>query len=190
MPVTEAVNSIVVKMEEAMKDRLQKLGKEFSVMRTGRANPLILESIKVEYYGQTVPLKQVAAISVPEARALEIRPWDPSVLNDLEKAIQKADLGAFPQNDGKMLRLALPAMTEERRKDLIKLVKKVGEEFRVAVRNERHGALDLIRKAEKAKEISQDDVKALEARVQKTTDLYIQKVDQQTAAKEQEISTI
>ncbi len=190
MPVTEAVNSIVVKMEEEMKERLQKLAKEFSVMRTGRANPLILESVKVEYYGQSVPLKQVAAVSVPEARTLEIRPWDPSVLNDLEKALQKADLGALPQNDGKMLRLSMPMMTEERRKEIIKLVKKIGEEFRVAIRNERHGALDLIRKAEKAKEISQDDVKALEARVQKTTDLYIQKVDQQTLAKEQEISTI
>lgn len=190
MPATDAVNSIFAKMEEEMTDRLQKLSKEFSVLRTGRANPMILENIKVEYYGQNVPLKQVAAISIPEARVLEIRPWDPSVLGDLEKAIQKADLGALPQNDGKMLRLALPAMTEERRKDLMKLVRKIGEEFRVAIRNERHVALDGIRKAEKAKEISQDDFKSFEVRIQKATDAFIQKVDQQTAAKEQEISTI
>lgn len=190
MPVTQAVNSILSKMEEAMKDRLQKLSQEFSILRTGRASPMMLENIKVEYYGQSVPIKQVAAISIPEARVLEIRPWDPSVLGDLEKAIQKADLGALPQNDGKMLRLPLPAMTEERRKDLVKVVRRIGEEFRVAMRNERHLALDGIRKAEKAKEISEDDVKNLEGRVQKTTDSSIQKVDGQTAAKEQEILTV
>jgi ribosome recycling factor len=190
MPVTDAINAIVSKMEEDMKERLQKLSKEFSVLRTGRANPMILDNVKVEYYGQNVPLKQVAAISIPEARVLEIRPWDPSILGDLEKAIQKADIGVLPQNDGKMLRLSLPTMTEDRRKDLMKVVRRIGEEFRVAVRSERHVALDGIRKAEKAKEISQDDVKSLETRIQKTTDAYIQKIDQQTDSKEQEISII
>src|SRR5687767_7825372 len=111
-------------MEASMKDRIAKLQKDFSVLRTGRANPLVLESVKVEYYGQQVPLKQVAAVSVPEARILEVRPWDPSALADIEKALQKADVGAMPQNDGKMIRITLPAMTEDRRKDLVKVVKK------------------------------------------------------------------
>ena len=173
MTITDAVNSSLAKMEEAMKERLAKMAKDMSVMRTGRANPMILESVKVEAYGSLVPLKQVAAISVPEARTLEIRPWDPSTLGDIEKALQKADVGAMPQNDGKLIRISLPMMTEERRKDMVKLLKKVGEEYRVAVRNDRHEALDKIKKAEKAKEITQDELKGLEARIQKTTDHFV-----------------
>jgi ribosome recycling factor len=190
MPITDSINAVVGGMESAMKDRIGKLGADFSKLRTGRASPMMLESIKVEYYGQQAPLKQVAAISVPEARVLEVRPWDPSALGEIEKALQKADLGAMPQNDGKMLRLTLPAMTEERRKDLVKVIKKMGEEFRVGVRNDRHEALDKIKKAEKAKEISQDEVKGLEARIQKITDAYVKQVDDSVAAKEKEITTI
>lgn len=190
MPITEAVNNALGQMESAMKERLNKLAKDFSVLRTGRANPLILESVKVEYYGQQVPLKQVAAVSIPEARVMEIRPWDPSALADIEKAIQKADLGAMPQNDGKMIRLTLPSMTEERRKDMVKVVKKMGEEFRVAVRNDRHDALGKIKAAEKAKEITQDEVKGLEARIQKVTDSFVKQIDDSVAAKEKEITTI
>src|ERR1700674_4434055 len=162
MPITDGISSVLSKMEESMKDRLSKLAKEYSVLRTGRANPMILESVRVEYYGQLVPLKQVAAVSVPEARIMEIRPWDPSVLGDIEKALQKADLGAPPQNDGKLVRLTMPTMTEERRKDMAKIVRKMGEEFRVALRTDRHEALDKIKKAEKAKELTEDDVKSLE----------------------------
>lgn len=190
MPITANVNAVLSQMENSMKERLSKLAKDFSVLRTGRANPLILESVKVEYYGQQVPLKQVAAVSVPEARVMEIRPWDPSALGEIEKAIQKADLGAMPQNDGKMIRLTLPTMTEERRKDMVKLVKKMGEEFRVAVRNDRHEGLNKIKAAEKAKEITQDDVKGLEGRIQKTTDSFIKQIDDAIAAKEKEITTI
>ncbi len=190
MPVTEAVNAVISKMEQNMKDRMAKLAKEFSVLRTGRANPLVLESIKVEYYGQQVPLKQVAAVSVPEARILEIRPWDPTALPELEKALQKNDVGAPPQNDGKMIRITLPSMTEDRRKDMVKVVKRMGEEYRVAIRNERHDALDKIKKAEKAKEITQDDVKGLEGRIQKVTDGFIKQVDDQVAIKEKEITTV
>ncbi len=190
MPVTESVNAVVSKMEQNMKERMAKLAKEFSILRTGRANPVILESIKVEYYGQQVPLKQVAAVSVPEARVLEIRPWDPTALPEIEKALQKNDVGAPPQSDGKMIRINLPMMTEERRKDMVKVVKKIGEEYRVAVRNERHDALDKIKKAEKAKEITQDDVKGLEGRIQKVTDLFVKQVDDQVAAKEKEITTV
>lgn len=190
MPITEAVSAAVSQMENAMKDRLQRMSKEFSVLRTGRANPLILESIRVPYYGQDVPLKQVAAVSVPEARVLEIRPWDPTALGDIEKALQKADLGALPQNDGKLLRLTMPSMTEERRKEMVKLVKKIGEETKVGVRTERHAGLDAIKKAEKAKEITQDDLKALEVRIQKITDSFVKQIDEQIAAKEKEVVTV
>ena len=190
MPVTEAVNAALSQMEASMKERLSKLARDFSVMRTGRANPLVLESVKVEYYGQLVPLKQVAAVSVPEARVMEIRPWDPTALPEIEKALQKADLGAMPQNDGKMLRLTMPSMTEERRKDMCKQVKKIGEEFRVAVRNDRHEAVNKVKAAEKAKEITQDDVKGLDARIQKLTDSFVKQIDDAVAAKEKEITTI
>jgi ribosome recycling factor len=190
MPITEAVNAALGQMEAAMKERLNKLGKDFAVMRTGRANPLMLDAVKVEYYGQLVPLKQVAAVSVPEARVLEIRPWDPTALGEIEKAMQKADLGAMPQNDGKMLRLTMPTMTEDRRKDMVKTLKKIGEEYRVAIRADRHEGLDKIKKAEKAKEITQDDVKGLEARIQKLTDSFVKQIDDAVVAKEKEITTI
>ena len=190
MPITESINAALGQMESAMKDRLGKFAKDFSVLRTGRANPMLLEAVKVEYYGQQVPLKQVAAVSVPEARVMEIRPWDPTALAELEKAIQKADLGAMPQSDGKMLRLTMPSMTEERRRDMVKVVKKMGEEARVGVRNDRHEALDKIKKAEKAKEISQDDMKGLEVRIQKSTDSFVRQVDDAVAAKEKEIISI
>lgn len=188
--ITENINGVVGKMEDAMKERLGRLAGDFGKLRTGRASPMMLESVKVEYYGQQAPLKQVAAISIPEARVIEVRPWDPSALSEIEKALQKADLGAMPQNDGKMLRLTLPAMTEDRRKDLVKVVKKMGEEYRVGVRNDRHDALDKIKKAEKAKEISQDEVKGLEGRIQKITDAYVKQIDDAVAAKEKEITTI
>ncbi|MBI3552909.1 MAG: ribosome recycling factor [Elusimicrobia bacterium] len=186
----EPINAVLGKMEESMKERLSKLAKDFSVLRTGRANPMVLESIKVEYYGQQVPLKQVAAISVPEARVMVISPWDPTALGDIEKALQKADVGAPPQNDGKVVRINLPALTEDRRKDMVKVVKKIGEEYRVAVRTDRHEALDKIKKAEKAKELTQDDVKGLEARIQKATDHYVRLVDDAVAGKEKEITTL
>lgn len=190
MPVNEAVNSVVSKMEESMKERLGRLAKELSVMRTGRANPMMLESVKVEAYGSMVPLKQVAAVSVPEARTIEVRPWDPSTLQDIEKALQKADLGAMPQNDGKMIRVSLPMMTEERRKEMVKVVKKVGEEFRVAIRTERQDAGNKVKKAFQAKEITEDDLRGLEARIQKLTDAFIKQVDDQIAAKEKDILTV
>ncbi len=190
MPINEAVNAVVSRMEESMKERLSKLAKEYSVLRTGRANPAVLESVKVEYYGQSVPLKQVAAISVPEARVLEIRPWDPTALAEIDKAIQKSDLGVPPQNDGKIIRLIMPSMTEERRKDLVKVAKRIGEDFRVAVRNDRHDALEKIKKAEKAKEITEDDARTLEARVQKITDACIKDIDQEVSRKEKEIVTV
>jgi ribosome recycling factor len=190
MPVSDAVNAVISKMEEAMKDRLGKMSRDMSNMRTGRANPSMLESVKVEAYGSLVPLKQVAAVSVPEARTLEIRPWDPSTLQDIEKALQKADVGAMPQSDGKMLRISLPMMTEDRRKDLVKVLKKLGEEFKVGVRNERQDALNKVKKSFQAKEITEDDLRGLETRIQKITDSFTKQIDDQVAAKEKEILTI
>jgi ribosome recycling factor len=190
MTVTPAVNAVLSKMEESMKERMSKMQKDMSVMRTGRANPMMLESVKVEAYGSMVPLKQVAAVSVPEARTLEIRPWDPSTLTDIEKALQKADVGAMPQNDGKMIRISLPMMTEDRRKDLVKVLKKLGEEFKVAIRNERQEGVNKVKKSFQAKEITEDDVRGLEARIQKTTDSFTKQIDDQLAVKEKEILTV
>jgi len=190
MPITEAINAVLAKMDEGMKDRIARMGRDFSALRTGRANPMLLENVKVDYYGQQVPLKQVAAVSVPEARVMEIRPWDPTVLKELEKALVKADLGAQPINDGKMIRLSMPAMNEERRRDLVKVVKKLGEEAKVGLRTDRHDALEKLKKAQKAKELSEDELKALEAKVQKSIDQFVKQVDDNTASKEKEIITV
>ena len=190
MPITEAINGVVTKMEEAMKDRLARLGRDFSALRTGRANPMLLEGVKVEYYGQMVPLKQVAAVSVPEARTMEVRPWDPTVLKALEKALSQADLGSSPQNDGKLIRISLPQMNEERRKEMVKVVKKMGEESKVGLRGDRHEALEKLKKAEKAKEMSEDDLKLMEAKVQKSIDAFSKQIDDAVAAKEKEITTV
>ncbi len=186
----DAANAVLSQMETAMKERLARMAKEFSVMRTGRANPMMLESVKVEAYGSMVPLKQVAAVSVPEARTLEVRPWDPSTLQDIEKALQKADVGAMPQNDGKMIRISLPMMTEDRRKELVKTVKKVGEEFKGGVRTERQEGLNKIKTSFQSKEITEDDLRALEQKVQKLTDSFTKQIDDAIAAKEKEITTI
>jgi ribosome recycling factor len=188
--ITDNVNAMISKMEESMKERMARMAKDLSVMRTGRANPMVLEAVKVEAYGSLVPLKQVAAVSVPEARTLEIRPWDPTTLKDIEKALQKADVGAMPQNDGKLIRISLPAMTADRRQDMVKLVKKVGEEFRVGIRNERQDGLNKVKKSFQAKEITEDDLRGLEQRIQKITDAFTKQIDEQIAAKEKEITTI
>lgn len=190
MAITQDVNAAIAKMDEAMKERLSKMGKDLANMRTGRANPMMLESVKVEAYGTLVPLKQVAAVSVPEARTLEIRPWDPSTLTDIEKALQKADVGAMPQSDGKMLRINLPMMTQDRRKDLVKSLKKIGEEFKIAVRNERQDALNKVKRSFQSKEITEDDLRGLEARIQKSTDSFTKQIDDAVAAKEKEILTV
>lgn len=190
MPITDAVHQELAAMEERMKGRIATLLKEYSLLRTGRASPQLVEPVKVEAYGQSMPLKSVAAISVPEARVLEIRPWDPSVLNDIEKALQKANLGAMPQSDGKIIRVSFPAMTEERRQELVKVVKRMAEERRVAVRGDRQETLEKFKKAEKSKELSQDELRDLQGRVQKTTDAYVAKVDQEAAGKEKEITAI
>ncbi|MBI5622608.1 MAG: ribosome recycling factor [Elusimicrobia bacterium] len=184
------IDPIVSQLEAKMKDRIAKLNSEYGAMRTGRASPQIVEGVKVEAYGQLVPLKQVAAVAVPEARTIEVRPWDPSVIGDIEKALQKADLGAMPKNDGKVVRVNLPPMTEERRKDLVKVMKRIGEEYRVALRADRHEAIERAKKAEKSKELTQDELRTAEAKIQKVTDQYIALVDKEMAAKEKELVTV
>jgi ribosome recycling factor len=188
----EAINlqEWLAETELEMDDRITKLKGEFGALRTGRASPQLLEGVKVEYYGAQVPLKQVASITVSEGRTLEIRPWDPSALAEIEKGLQKSDVGVPPQSDGKMIRLTMPAMTAERRQDMVKVVRKMGEEAKVAVRNLRRDFLEKIKKAEKAKELSEDDRTRQEELVQKLTDSFTAKIDDQIAVKEKEITTV
>ena len=176
--------------EAKMQKTLDVLAKELAAVRAGRANPAVLDKITVEYYGAPTPLNQVAAISTPDPRTLAVQPWDGSVLKAIEKAIQVSDLGINPQNDGKQIRLSFPPLTEERRKDLAKDVKKKGEGAKVAIRNIRRDAMDSIKKMEKAGDISEDDLKQGEEKIQKITDKMIEKVDKAIETKTKEIMTV
>lgn len=176
--------------EEGMKKTIEKLKSDLSTLRTGRANAALLDGIKVESYGSLMALTQVAGVSVPDAKTLEVRPWDASLLGAIEKAIQKADLGLTPVNDGKLIRISIPALTEERRKDLVKTMHKMAEDYRIAVRNERRNMLDAVKKAEKEKTITEDDRKKAEVESQKITDTYIKKIDENLAVKEKELMQI
>ncbi len=183
-------NHIHQALSEKMEKTLNVLKEELNHIRAGRANPLILDKVKVEYYGSETPIKQLASISVPEPRILQIQPYDASILRDIEKAIQIADLGINPSNDGKMLRLIIPLLTEERRKDLQKGIKKLGEDAKVALRNERRDALEHLKKMEKAKEISEDDLISGEKEVQKMVDEYVNIIDLAVTKKAEEIMEV
>lgn len=176
--------------EEKMDKSLEALEKEFSSIRAGRANPHILDKIKVDYYGTPTPLQQVGNVSVPEARMLQIQPWESSLIKEIEKAILNSDLGINPTNDGKVIRLVFPELTEERRKELSKDIKKKGENAKVAVRNIRRDANDAFKKMNKANEISDDEVELLEQEVQKLTDKYVANVDKTVEEKTKEIMTV
>ena len=156
-------------------------------MRAGRANPQLLDRITVEYYGSQMPINQVANISIPEPRIIQIAPWESNMLKVIEKAIQKSDLGINPSNDGKIIRLVLPELNEERRKDLVKQTRKMGEECKVAVRGSRKNALDAIKKMKKDNLITEDDQKSAEDKIQKATDKIVKEVDVITAEKEKEL---
>jgi len=184
------VESLLKHAEERMEHSIDHLKHDLGGFRTGRANPTLLERIHVDYYGTPTPLTQVANVSVPEARQLLIQPWDRSMLQTIEKAIQKSDLGINPQNDGQVIRLNLPPLTEERRKDLIKQVHKRVEEGRVAVRNVRRDVIEHLRQMQKNKQISEDDLKRFEQQVDKITHKYIELADKAQAAKEQELMEI
>lgn len=176
--------------EDKMKKSIEVLKDDLLSIRAGRANPALLDKITVEYYGQVTPLNQVAGISAPEARLLVVQPWDQSLIPIIEKEILKSDLGLNPSNDGKVVRLIIPQLTEERRRDLTKIVKKNGEDTKVAIRNIRRVAIDEVKKLEKDKEISEDDRKVAEDKVQELTDKYIKEVDLVTKAKEDELMEI
>jgi len=173
-----------------MTKSIENLKREFTGIRTGKANPGLLDNIKVMYYGQTVPLKQVASIAVPEPRLITVQPWEKTLVPEIEKAIQGSGLGLNPQSDGTLIRLPIPPLTEERRKDLVKVVKRFGEETRIALRNIRRDANDEFKGLEKNHEISEDEMHTQQEDVQKLTDEYVAKIDDVVVAKEKEIMEI
>lgn len=183
-------HSVVEKAKEKMEKSLKSMIHEFSKVRTGRASTSLLDEIKVDYYGTPTPLNQVATLSAPEPRLITVAPWDASVIPLIEKAIQSSDLGLTPSNDGKLIRIPIPPLTEERRKEMVKLMKKYGEEGKISVRHVRREAMDELKKIEKDKEISEDELKQLSEEVQKVTDQFISKVDTTIEHKEKEIMEV
>jgi ribosome recycling factor len=171
------------KMEKA----IEAFRRDLSRVRTGRASAALLEGIKVDYYGTAMPLNQVASIAVPESRLLTVQPWDVNILGEIEKAILKSELGLTPSNDGKLIRVSIPPLTEQRRKELVKLVKKMAEECKVAVRNIRREAIERLKDDKKDKKISEDDLFRRQDQAQKITDEFVQKADSVLAEKEKEI---
>ncbi|MBI5042713.1 MAG: ribosome recycling factor [Nitrospirae bacterium] len=178
------------KMTDKMEAALNVLKKEFATIRTGRASLSLLDGVKVDYYGNTTPLNQVATLAVPESRLITIQPWDPKVIEAIEKAILSSGLGITPANDGKVIRLPVPPLTEERRKELVKLAKKMAEDARVAIRNIRRDINEEVKKIEKEKKISEDESRKSLEDIQKTTDQYIKKIDDILKKKEEEIMEV
>ncbi len=183
MEVIEQLNAKMESSVEAFKRELTKI-------RTGRASLSLLDDVKVDAYGSTLPLNQVGTITIPESRQIVIQPWDPQMLPHIEKAIMASDLGLTPVNDGKVIRLNIPQLTEERRRELVKQVKKVAEEFRVAIRNVRREANDTFKKMKKDKEISEDEMFRLQEEAQKATDTFIKQIDEIAAGKEKEVMEV
>lgn len=176
--------------EEKMEKSFQNLMDEFTAIRAGRANPHILDKIRVDYYGSPVPIQQVANVSIPEARLMQIQPWEAAMVKEIEKAILTSDLGINPTNDGKMIRLVFPELTEDRRKELAKDIKKKGEAAKVAYRNIRRDANDAMKKLTKTDDISEDEVKVLEEAIQKMTDKFVAQADKAVEDKTKEILTV
>lgn len=180
----------LVQFDEKMQKTMNNLSEEFGSIRAGRANPHVLDKLKVDYYGTPTAIQQVANVNVPEPRMIQIQPWEASMVKEIEKAILSSDLGINPTNDGKLIRLIFPELTEERRKELAKDIKKKGEGAKVAVRNIRRDAMDHFKKVGKAEDISEDEIKDLEDKIQKLTDSYVAKIDKAVEAKSQEILTV
>lgn len=176
--------------EDKMKKALEVLRKEYGSLRAGRATPSLLEKVMVDYYGSPTPVNQVANVSVPEPRMIVIQPWEKSMLTAIDKAIQKSDLGLMPNNDGVVIRLTIPQLTQERRSEIVKVIHKKAEECRVAIRNLRRDANDSIKKVEKDKVISEDEAKKAQDDIQKLTDKYIKEVDQVMSGKEKDIMEV
>ncbi len=184
------VEDVISELQDNQKKAVEAFKRELGRVRTGRANLAVLEPVRVEYYGSKVPLNQVASLSIPDARLIVIKPWDKSTIPEIEKAINIAEIGLTPQNDGELVRLPIPALTEERRRDLVKQTKKLAESTKVSVRNHRRDANDFLKEAEKSKDISEDDKKRGLERTQKETDKSIEKIDEILAEKEKEIMEV
>ncbi len=183
----ETVEEIIAEAERKMDRTVEAVERELAGVRTGRATPALLDSVKVEYYGSQLPINQLATISIPEPRLMVIAPWDPSALAAIERAIMASDLGLTPQNDGKVIRLQIPPLTEERRKELAKVVSRMAEDGRVAIRNVRREANQQLDKLEKSGGVSEDEVESAKERVQKLTDEHIERIDQLLERKVEEI---
>jgi ribosome recycling factor len=183
-------DQIFQKLQDDMEKTISALEKSFSRVRTGRASVSLLDGIKVDYYGTVTPIAQVATLSVPESRLIVIAPWDATVIGAIEKAIQKSDLGLMPSNDGKVIRLAIPQLTEERRKELVKVVKKMAEEGKIKLRNSRRDANEELKEVKKNNKMAEDELFAAQEEVQKLTNNRIEKIDKILAAKEKEIMEI
>ena len=181
---------VVDALKKEMESTLEGLRKELTKVSTGRANTALIEGILVDYYGTKSPLNQLAALSAPESRLLVVQPYEKSVMSAIEKAIYQSDLGLTPVNDGKVIRVPLPELTEERRKELVRHVKKIGEEYRVSARNHRRDANERVKKLQKDKQITEDDVRATQDRVQKLTDEYVDKIEKVLKAKEDELMAV
>ena len=175
------------KAGETMDRRLEHMRREFSEIRAGRANPAVLDKVKVDYYGAPTPVNQLAAVSVTEARTLTIQPWDASVLRQIEKAIQTSDIGINPQNDGKVIRLIFPPLTEDRRKEIVKDVQKIAEETKIQIRNVRRELIDKLKAMKKDGELTEDDLKQGEKKAQDLTDKYVKEVESVSAVKQKEM---
>lgn len=184
------IEGVIQSAEERMEKAIAALRKELGTVRAGRATPSMLDKVMVEYYGSSMPVNQVAGVTSPEPRMLMISPWDKSMLGEIEKAIQKSDLGLNPSNDGAVIRLVVPQLTEERRQELIKVVRKMCEESRVAIRNVRRDANDELKKMEKAQDVSEDEVRREQEKVQAVTDRFVAEVDKILVAKEQDLKEV
>ena len=184
------MNERVKPFEDKMSKTMEVLKEDYASVRAGRANPHLLDKLRVDYYGTPSTIQSVANISVPEARVIQIQPWESKMIKEIEKAILASDIGITPGNDGKIIRLVFPELTEDRRKDLVKDIKKKAEAAKVAVRNVRRDANDAIKKAAKASEISEDEQKQIEDEIQKLTDKFVTEIDKSTDAKTAEIMTV
>jgi len=184
------IDEIIMELEDSMEKSLASLKNSLSKVRTGRASANVLDGVSVDYYGSQTPIAQVGNVSTPEARLLQIQPFDKTMIQDIEKAILGANLGLTPSNDGNLIRIPFPALTEERRKDQVKDIKKFGEDSKIAMRNARRDQNDVVKKAEKDKEVSEDDSKKFQEQIQKVIDKYVSKVDEIMEAKEKEILSV
>ncbi len=183
-------DDILKKTRSGMEKAIEALKKEFAKVRTGRASTALLDEVRVDYYGTPTPLNQVGSLTVPEPRMIMIQPWEKNLIPEIEKAILKSDLGLNPSSDGQLIRIVIPPLTEERRKEMVKVVKRMGEDARIAIRNVRRDSNDALKKMEKEKEISEDELKRGEKDIQDLTDQYVKKVDELISSKEAEVMEV